>query len=407
MPLNASVRGSFGAQGVRGGSGSIPGLFFGNYYGNGSDGAAVISTDTQLVVPNKNGSYDGDYVVRQYTSLTINSGTTLTTDQPCKGLFIYVQGNCTINGTLSMRGRGAAANPDSFLGANGIRYAVRTSAGNSATLASSEFTGCGSSIISAVSNQPGGSGRRIIQIPKRGSNGGASVSGGITSNLVGNNGSAGSNSGTDTLVLSPGGGGSGGVYSDTNSCNSNSSGITSGRGGNATAFSGGTGGGGKMSGTGVTGGVPAQGNDNGGEGGEGGNGHCGGVHSTTGGVGNPGGWDQYGSSSQSGYNQTAHRANSGTGGVVWLIVGGTLTISGTVDVRGVDNTNYNSSRNAGGVYGAGGGSGGGTAILMYRQGYSLAGNVFTSGGSGYTVVDAGAGGTGGSGSVAVIQLANS
>jgi len=71
MPLNASVRGSFGPQGRLGGAGSLPGLFFGNYYGNGSDGAAVISSDTQLVVPNKNGSYDGDYVVRQYTSLTL------------------------------------------------------------------------------------------------------------------------------------------------------------------------------------------------------------------------------------------------------------------------------------------------------------------------------------------------
>ena len=407
MPLNASVRGSFGAQAVIGSSSSASGVFFGNYYGNGSDGAVVISADTQLVVPNKNGSYDGDYVVKQYTSLTINSGTTLTTDQPCKGLFIYVQGNCTINGTLSMRGRGAAADPDSFLGANGIRYAVRTSAGNSATLAASEFTGCGSSIITAVANQPGTLGRRIVQIPKRTSNGGASVSGSISSNIAGNAGSAGSNSGTDTLVLSPGGGGSGGVYSDTNSCNSNGSGITSGRGGNATAFSGGTGGGGKMSGTGVSGAVPAQGNDNGGEGGEGGNGHCGGVHSTTAGVGNPGGWDQYGSINQSGYVQNRYRADSGTGGVVWLIVGGTLTINGTVDVRGVDNTNYNSSRNTGGVYGGGGGSGGGLAILMYRQGYSLAGNVFINGGSGYTAVDAGAGAPGGNAAVTVIQLANS
>jgi hypothetical protein len=407
MPLNASVRGSFGPQGRLGGAGSLPGIFFGNYYGNGSDGAAVISSDTQLVVPNKNGSYDGDYVVRQYTSLTINSGVTLTTDQPCKGLFIYVQGNCTINGTLSMRARGAASNPDSVLGANGIRYAVKTAAGNNASLTASEFTGCGSAVIAAVANQPGGSGRRIIQIPKRTSNGGAAVSGGISVNTAGNAGTAGTNSGTDTLVISPGGGGAGGVYSDPNSCYSNSSGIVSGRGGNATAFSGGTGGGGKMSGTGVSGAVATQGSDDGGEGGEGGNGHCGGVHVTGGGVGNPGGWDQYGSINQGGYQQQYVRANNGTGGVIWLIVGGNLTINGTVDVRGTDNTNYTGTRSTGGTYGAGGGSAGGAAIIMYRGSYSLAGNVFISGGAGYSQVDAGRGGDGGAGSVAVIQLANS
>ncbi len=407
MPFISSVRGSYGPQSRRGASASAPGVFFGNYYGNGSDGASVISSDTQLVVPNKNGSYDGDYVLKQYTSLTINSGVTLTTDQPCKGLFIYVQGNCTINGTLSMRSRGAASNPDSVLGANGIRYAVRTAVGHSASLATSEFTGCGSAIIAAVANQPGNLGRRIIQIPKRVSNAGSSVSGGINTNIAGTTGGAGSNSGTDTLIISPGGGGAGGVYSDGNSCGGNSSGIISGRGGNATAFSGGTGGGGKMSGTGVGGSVATQGDDNGGEGGEGGNGHCGGTHTTGGGVGNPGGWDQFGSSSQGGYTQTHQRANSGTGGVIWLIVGGTLTINGTVDVRGTDNTNYSSTRSNGGTYGAGGGSAGGAAILMYREGYSLAGNVFTNGGSGYTQVDAGRGGDGGPGSAVAIQLANS
>ena len=52
-------------------------------------------------VPNKNGSYDGDMVLKQYTSMTINSGDTVTTDQPCRGLFIYVTGDVTINGTLS------------------------------------------------------------------------------------------------------------------------------------------------------------------------------------------------------------------------------------------------------------------------------------------------------------------
>jgi hypothetical protein len=53
-------------------------------------------------VQNKNGSYDGDMVVKQYTSVTINNGDTVTTDQPCRGMFIFCQGNMTVNGTLSM-----------------------------------------------------------------------------------------------------------------------------------------------------------------------------------------------------------------------------------------------------------------------------------------------------------------
>ena len=42
-------------------------------------------------------------VVKQYTSMTIDAGDTVTTDQPCRGLMILVQGDCTINGTLSMQ----------------------------------------------------------------------------------------------------------------------------------------------------------------------------------------------------------------------------------------------------------------------------------------------------------------
>jgi len=226
----------------------------------------------------------------------------------------------------------------------------------------------------------------------------------LTSNNVGITGGAGTNSGSDTLTISPGGGGGGGEYSDTNSCSSNSN-VVSGRGGNATAFSGGTGGGGKMSGLGASSSAATQGDDNGGEGGEAGNGHCGGVHTTTGGVGNPGGWDQYGSANQGGYNQTANRANSGTGGVIWLIVGGNLTIGsgGIVDVRGSDNTNY-VTRTAGGIYGGGGASAGGVAILLYKTSYTNSGSILTAGGQYLLTNDAGTGGTGGAGASTVIQV---
>ena len=69
-------------------------------------------------VANKNGSYDGDMVIKEYTTMAIDSGDTVTTDQPCRGLFIYCQGNAVINGTLSMNARGAKGNPASSGGSD-------------------------------------------------------------------------------------------------------------------------------------------------------------------------------------------------------------------------------------------------------------------------------------------------
>ena len=355
-------------------------------------------TTYNLTVPNKNGSYDGDYVIKHYTTLTVSSGNTLTTDQPCKGMFIYVQGDCTINGTISMRGRGAAANPDSYLNSAGIKYPV-LHASTTATLSAADFTGCGTAITTAVANQPGPSGNgKIINIPKRGNSGGAAISAGISSQNSGNTGSAASVSDGSTVTVYLAGGGSGGEYSDNNSCNGNTT-VVTGRGGNATAFSGGCGGGGKMSGVGVSNANATDGSDNGGEGGHGGNGHCGGPHLTAGGVGNPGGYTQYQSQSQGGFTRDYQRVDTGTGGVVWLVVGGNLTIgsSGAIDVRGTDNT-YQSSN----VYGAGAGSGGGAAILLYRGSYTNSGSIQTTGGGGSS--GQGNGGAGGAGTYYTNQI---
>lgn len=349
-----------------------------------------------------NGPYDGDYVVKQYTTLTIGAGNTLTTAQPCKGLFIYVQGDCTINGTLSMRSRGAAVNPDSVTGTNGLRYPVRMATG-AATLSSADFQGCGSDFLSVIAKQPGISGDgKIIQLPKRGANGGASV----TNTNTGNAGSAGAASGSDTISVTLGGGGGGGAYIDGNSCAGTGSGTcVSGRGGNATCFSGGVGGGAKMSGLASTDSSATNGDDNGGAGGQGGNGHCGGDHSTLGGVGNPGGTDQY-SSSNRGYGTRLKRADSGTGGVIWLIVGGNLTIGpgGVIDVRGTDQTNHSGNRTTGGIYGVGGPSGGGAAILLYKGNYSSTGSILTTGGTQVIASDAGPCGVGGNGSFYIAQI---
>ena len=101
MPLGASKAALLAMGGAAGG---------GNYFGDGSDGALTTSGDVTYTVANKSGSYDGDMVVKNYTSLTISTGDTITTDQPCRGMIIYVKGDCSITGTLNAS-IGAFADP--------------------------------------------------------------------------------------------------------------------------------------------------------------------------------------------------------------------------------------------------------------------------------------------------------
>ena len=398
-PLFTGLRLGFGrsAAEVAGGDASL------NYFGDGSDGSLSTSGSVTYTVQNKNGSYDGDYVVKQYTNLTVNAGHTITTDQPCKGLFIYVDGNLTINsgGIISMAKRGAANNPDTTTGTDGLLYMAKTADGT-ATQANAVFTGCGSAIIAAIGNQRPISGNgHIFQIPKRGANGGAAIAANASSS--GNSGTSGSATLTgSTYSIKLGGGGGGGRYTDGNSCGGSTSGD-SGKGGNATCFSSGTGGGGKMSGTGSTDSAAGDGDDNGGAGGKGGNGHCGGTHSVSGGCGNPGGTDQYGSVSQGQGSRTAPGdKNAGTAGVVWLVVRGNVTIDGIINVSGT--TQITTDRTAGGVYGAGGASGGGAIIILHGGIYSNSGSLNINGGTGFNAVNSGAGGNGASGTSVVKQI---
>ena len=98
-------------------------------------------------VPNKNGSYDGDMVVKQYTSMIIDAGDVVTVDQPNRGLFILVKGDCTINGTLSMTSKGGFINPTSSGGsdnnsvdANGLRLPFLTSGGSDSLTAADTYS---------------------------------------------------------------------------------------------------------------------------------------------------------------------------------------------------------------------------------------------------------------------------
>ena len=329
-------------------------------------------------VPNKNGSYDGDMVVKQYDSVTINSGDTVTVDQPCRGIMILVNGDMTINGTLSMKGRGPNANPttsgasdSNAVDSYGFQLPIVTSGGAS-TLASANtlLNGFGNDARTVVANFPSlSSSGDILRVLRTGS-------GDVTINTNGSNpvngvvGSSGTNS--------TGGGGSG-------SCghvHSNVGAVCKGTSG--TCFGGGSGGGGLN-------GTNSWSNNNycdaspyGGSGGYFYEGH---TSCCTPCQGNP-----EGSGTNISGVSTAVKINSGesgNGGLIVLVVKGNLTIgaSGKIDCSGsdaddVDGNGYN-------WLGSGGATGGGAVRIACKGTFTNNGTIDVSGGVGGSCFDGG------------------
>ena len=316
-------------------------------------------------VANKNGSYDGDMVIKEYTTMAIDAGDTVTTDQPCRGLFIYCQGNAVINGLLSMNARGAKGNPASSGGSdsnatdsNGLRLGFFTSGGSeSLTNDGTGFNGCGTAVRTAVANQPNlvGNGT-IYSIPRGGASGGS----GTNSSPYRNHASAGAIS---SNAATTGGGGTGAA-----------SGNFSNRGGNGTAgtcFAGGSGGGGSHN--------QNQGSDAATYAGAGGNGSGTGDSA---GAGNPGGDSN---------NIHGQDGDDGNGGIIWLVIGGTLSGSGTISANGTNGGNF-----ANNSCGGGGGTGGGVVNVFVKGSTSgWSGTIQATGGRGDDNFAASQGGVGG------------
>ena len=302
----------------------------------------------EATVANTSGSYDGDMVLMEFDTLTIDASVTLTTKQPCRGMFIYVKNNCVINGSLSMTSRGGFSDPtasggsdSNAVGANGIQLSLLTSGGSdSFTNDGTGFNGAGTAIRTAVANQDNTSSNgTTFSVSKLG---GAAIPRSGPSSGSPADGAAGNNGTTGGATISTGSGGSGGVQRGDS--NATGYGGSSGAGG---AFSGGAGGGG-------TGLASGDGSNSGGNyGGAGGTavGFNSGSNSANG-AGNPGGQNTSYSGAVGG---------DGVGGMIWLVVGGTLTIGsgGTIEANGTVG-------GAGGV--ASGGSSGGGAIFGLHAG---------------------------------------
>lgn len=339
-----------------------------NYWGNGSDGALDSTSD--VILPS---TLDGDVVVKHYTSLKLNAGHLLTVANRCKGLVIYVRGDCTIDGTISMTKKGAAADASSAGdsdGTPGLKFPRFTSNGTDLYAASSNtaLNGCGAALINAEANQRRINGNgTIITIARYGATPPAS-------------GQAGSGiKGTSSATSSASGGSAGG------------NGGFGGGGGQGTCWSGGPGGGGGGRTDLYAGQV--DGTSGAANGGKGGNGNGGGGT----GAGNPAGDITSGS-----YYGNGTQGEIGTGGTIILFVKGRLTIgaTGKIESNGANGGNSSDARDNGG--GGGAGSGGGIILLIYNESLTNSGTleaVGGLGGNGHT-----SGGAGGDGSIRSIQV---
>jgi hypothetical protein len=316
-----------------------------------------------LTVPSKNGSYDGDMVVANFKDLTINASVTLTTDQPGRGILVYVDGDCTINGALSMSARGGYSNPTasggsdaSAVSATGIRLPLLTS-GGSETLSAADFAGAGNTVVAAVANQQAiSSSGTIFTISRNG------TAGGLPRSTLP---PAGTTGGT---TISTGGGGAGG---DAGS-------GSGGAGAIGGVFGGGSGGGGCAGSDGPNGTAGTA------YGGPGGNGGSAGSYSANGGGGNPGGSPSGGSNPRSG--------GDGTGGLIILLVSGDLTIASGGHIQSIGK---NGGYSGGSTDGTGGAAGGGAFFGLHAGTLSNSGTISVIGGTNNTVQGAQVGANGG------------
>jgi hypothetical protein len=306
-----------------------------------------------------NNTLYGDTIVKNYQDLTINSGILFSPLRPCRGMVIYCTGNLTVNGTISMTGKGGGvankiAAPIGIASSTDSRYDLVDATLYFNNLSSSASGGRG--IPTHWNWAPSGSAwfsNYKIRIPLSGSAAGGAGGGNFTAGTVGSVG----------IFCCGGGGGGGG---------GNPSGIGA-AGSRGTIFAGGGGGGGARGGS---------------IGGDAATFEAGGAGAPTagGGAGTPAG------------GGAGTVGGTGVGGLLILIVRGSVTINGTLSSNGV----------IGGVgpgtsplgSGGGGGSGGGRIMIIYGGTYINAGTVVANGGSG----GSGGGNNGGAGGAGAITV---
>jgi len=332
---------------------------YGNYFGTGKDGSVTISGSAQVSSSLNNTLY-GDTIVKNYQDLTINSGILFSPLRACRGMVIYCTGNLTVNGTISMTGKGGGvgnkiAAPIGVASSTDSRYDLVDASLYFNNLSSSVAGGQG--IPTHWNWAPSGSAwfsNFKVRVPLSGS-----VAGGAAGAHQGN-GSV----GTAGIFCcgSGGGGGGSGYYGFANG----------GAGGRGTIFAGGGGGGG--AGYNVTGGTSAY---------------------------------EVGAPAASNGGGIGAGGNAlGTSALLILIVRGNITINGTISSNGSTGGNASDPVSPGPSWsgGGGGGSGGGRIMIIYGGTYNNAGSIVANGGSGGSFNGSYVGGTGGAGSTTVKKV---
>ena len=342
---------------------------YNNYFGTGKDGSVTISSSVQVSASLNNISREfGDPVVKNFQNLTINSGVLFTPLRSCRGMVIYCTGDLTINGTVSMTGKGGGVATKI---AAPIGIATSTDSRYDLVDATLYFNNCSSSVAGGRGIPthwnwaPSGSAwfsnyKTRIAILSGSVAGG--TGGGPTTNAAGSTGTAG-------IFCCGGGGGGGSGAPNTN---------VAGTGGRGTIFAGGAGGCGGFGFGGAT--EPTSlfeaSRSNGSP-----------INSGAGGAGNPSSIGQ------------GTAAGIGVGGLLILIVRGSITITGMISSNGAVGGNGTGPATGGG---SGGGSGGGRIIIIYGGTYTNAGSVVANGGSGGT--GGGSGGAGGAGAITIRRV---
>ena len=303
---------------------------------------------------------DGDAVVKQYSSITINAGDTVTVDNRCKGLIIYCKGDCTIDGTLSMTEKGAKSDAPGAPDINpaGIRWVWYNPGSSDGPVSGPDvpLEALGPA-AEAISNG-GAWGRSDVVL--------------TTSAFAGGSGSSSPDSGNTpwgsqsdrvggTATNGTGGGGAAAGYNG------------GGTGGNGMSWGGGGGGGGAGAGGSGIPGTPSPGDT------YGGNGGSGPEATRVGGGGGAGAPAGEGAPDPDGNGQDG----GGTGGLLCLFVRGNLTIGPTGSVQANGGAGGPAGTPGGGSNGSGGGgSGGGRLIIVHAGTYTNNGSVTADGGEG-------------------------
>lgn len=341
-----------------------------NYFGTGIEGDVNISSSVQMSASFTN-EFNGDFFVKNYKSLTIPAGVTVTPLYPCRGLIIFCTGDFTIDGTLTMTAKGGGVRSRLYPSSS-LSEGYFDTLDISLYINSSSLNGFGNSNANWAKSGSVWFDRTKKEIPIRGTTsalGTVNTGTGAFGGRAGGNGNAG--------VFCCGSGGGGGIFSaDTNAR------LTGSSGGIGTIFAGGGGGGGMGTDAGGGGTATAASAiyDQGSQWTQ-----TGTVVNSGGGAGNPPGGGSPGGGS----------GGFGVGGLLILVVKGNLTInsSGIISNNGV----VGGSGTVGG-----GGSGGGRTIILYGGTYTNLGSIIANGGAGGG--GTGAGGSGGAGAITIRKI---